>query len=200
MLFRSEITSIPISIEYKVNAARLEHQSATADVEISRQRGGLSIKSRPVSVNIDTFEARSTIAPTPAGGIKQQADRGRKLAYEATARFVEEGNMMMDIHLKQNPIAQIAAQTGMKDMDFNIGYIPEAQPDVEWMPAEMQIRYELDKLNFDWRTNQQSLEFIPATIEFTMAERPRVVVEYVGGPIYVPRSADPNYEPLDTKA
>jgi len=24
---------------------------------------------------------------------------------------------------------------------------------------------------------------------------PKVVIKYVGGPIYIPRSADPNYEP-----
>ena len=42
-------------------------------------------------------------------------------------------------------------------------------------------------------------EFIPGDIEFTVTQRPEVRIKYVGGPIYVPPSADPNYEPLDVE-
>jgi hypothetical protein len=33
-------------------------------------------------------------------------------------------------------------------------------------------------------------------IELKITQRPQVIIKYVGGPIYVPRSADPNYEPV----
>jgi hypothetical protein len=32
-------------------------------------------------------------------------------------------------------------------------------------------------------------------LEFEITEYPKVIIKYVGGPIYFPRSADPNYEP-----
>lgn len=31
----------------------------------------------------------------------------------------------------------------------------------------------------------------------TMTQRPDVIIKYVGGPLYVPPSADPDYEPVD---
>ena len=34
----------------------------------------------------------------------------------------------------------------------------------------------------------------------TMTQRPDVVIKYVGGPLYVPPSSDPDYEPVDVKA
>ena len=37
-------------------------------------------------------------------------------------------------------------------------------------------------------------------IAFNVTQQPDVVIKYIGGPLYVPPSADPNYEPLDTKA
>ena len=73
-------------------------------------------------------------------------------------------------------------------------------PDISWTGGEMSIRYEMDKLNFDWRMNQMQFTFVPGDIEFKVTQQPDVVIKYIGGPLYVPPSADPNYEPLDTKA
>ena len=61
-------------------------------------------------------------------------------------------------------------------------------------------RVSLDKLNFDWRMNQMQFTFVPGDIEFKVTQQPDVVIKYIGGPLYVTPSPDPNYEPLDTKA
>ena len=64
----------------------------------------------------------------------------------------------------------------------------------------MNIRFEMDKLNFDWRVNQTKFEFIPGDIEISVKQKPEVIIKYIGGPLYVPPSADPNYEPVDVQA
>ena len=64
----------------------------------------------------------------------------------------------------------------------------------------MHIRYEMDKLNFDWRMNEPRFEFTPGDIELTVTQQPDVVIKYVGGPLYVPPSADPDYTPVDVEA
>ena len=53
---------------------------------------------------------------------------------------------------------------------------------------------------FRSRMNQMQFTFVPGDIEFKVTQQPDVVIKYIGGPLYVPPSADPNYEPLDTKA
>mgnify|MGYP003311655983 CR=1 FL=1 len=68
------------------------------------------------------------------------------------------------------------------------------------MNGDITIDYQLDKLNFDWKTQQGSFEFIPGDIEIMVSQRPEVRIEYIGDPLYVPPSADPNYEPIDVKA
>lgn len=195
-----EIKTIPISIEFKVNPARTERSNMLAEVEVTRQRGGLSIKSRPIQLNVDTFEARNSVVPTTARSISEAADRGITAAYEATAQFAEEGNMLLNIHLNQDTLGQIAASRMSQPVDFNIGFTPEYPAEISWTPSDFSIQYEMDKLNFDWKIGQGEFEFIPGSIEFTIKEYPRVLIEYVGGPIYAPPSADPNYVPLDTKA
>ncbi len=54
-----EITTVPIQIEMKTTRARLEYARGTAEMEVSRDEGGLRIQSKPIRINIDTYEARN---------------------------------------------------------------------------------------------------------------------------------------------
>ena len=47
-----QIKTIPVNYELTVHNARLEIKSGTAELEISRDKGGMHIKSRPVKLNI----------------------------------------------------------------------------------------------------------------------------------------------------
>ena len=196
-----EIKTVPIEIQMKVTHARLEYARGTAQVEISRNKGGLNIRSQPIKVNLDTFEARNSVMPTTSTLIRQQAQAGIQGAYQATAVLAREGRMLMEARIDQDVIPQLAkAQNLGQPTNVNIDFIPTTGPDISWDGGEMSIRYEMDKLNFDWRMEQMSFTFVPGDIEFTMTQRPDVIVKYVGGPLYVPPSADPDYEPLDVNA
>ena len=86
-----EIKTIPIKYELKVQNASLEYQNSTAEVEISRDKGGMKIKSRPIKLHLDTYEARNSVVPTTKTAISQNAQKGQSAAYSATASFVREG-------------------------------------------------------------------------------------------------------------
>ena len=196
-----EITTVPIEIQMKVTDAHLEYARGTAQMEISREQGGLNIRSHPIRVNIDTFEARSSVTPTTAQLIQQQAQNGVQGAYQATSLLAREGRMMMEAKIDQDIIPQLARQqTAEGPLNVNIDFLPSAAPDLSWEGGELSIRYEMDKLNFNWRMNQMNFTFVPGDIEFTMTQRPDVIIKYVGGPLYVPPSSDPNYEPIDMQA
>ena len=99
-----EIQTIPIEIQMKTTNAHLEYARGTAQMEVSRDRRGLQIRSQPIRVNIDTFEARSSIVPTTAQSIQQGAAQGQRAAYEATAVLAQEGRMMMEAKIDQDVI------------------------------------------------------------------------------------------------
>ena len=194
-----EITTVPIQIEMKTTNAKLEYARGTAEMEISRDKKGLQIKSRPIRLNIDTFEARNSITPTVARSQEQNAQKGIQAAYKATATIAQEGYLMMKTKLGEEVITQFAKSAMIDTRQEALGFIPETGPEITWDAGEMNIRYEMDKLNFDWKFGQGDFEFTPGDIEFTVTQRPEVVIKYIGGPIYVPPSADPNYEPVDVK-
>ena len=196
-----EITTVPIQIEMKTTHAKLEYARGTAEMEITRDNGSLQIKSRPIKVNIDTYEARNSLTPTIARYLEQGSQKGQQAAYEATATYARQGQLMMETKIGEELVTKFAGEAMMKDVKTNVGlkFLPDPGAEITWDPGEMNIRYEMDKLAIDWKLNEGSFEFTPGDIEFTIAQRPDVVIKYVGGPIYVPPPADPNYEPMDVK-
>ncbi len=191
-----EIKTVPIEIEIKTTNAKLEYARGTADLEISRNEGGLSIHSRPIRLNIDTFEARNSIVPTPARSVVQNAQRGQQAAYQATATYARQGQLLLNAQIGQELVTQFAEEAQNQNLKTNVGiqFLPSAAPEISWDPAEMQIRYEMDKLNFDWRLNEPRFEFVPGDVQISVTQHPDVEIKYVGGPLYVPPSADPGYE------
>lgn len=99
-------------------------------------------------------------------------------------------------------ITQFAADAQARQVQTNVGlqFLPNVGVEMDWTPAQLDMRFELDKLNFDWRTDPVHFEFTPGDIELTVTQYPSVNLKYVGGPLYVPRSSDPNYVPLDAEA
>lgn len=195
-----EIKTVPIELEMKVNHARLDYKRSTVDLEISRDQGGLQIRSKPIKVNIDTFEARNSVSPTAMRSIEQAAQRGQQKVYDTTATYARRGDLLLEAKIGEQLISQFAMESQQVNTDFAMKWLPTTGPDISWDGGELNIRYEMDKLNFDWRMDNGNMEFIPGNIEFTVTQQPDVIIKYIGGPVYVPPSANSDYVPLDEQA
>lgn len=197
-----EMTTVPIELEFKITKPHMEQVSSTVDMEISRDQGGLNIKSSPIRLNVDTFEARNSLCPTLARSIQQSAEAGQQAAYEATATYAQQGQLLLNARIGEELITKFASDAQNKDVKLNVGiqFLPKTGAEISWDKGEMQISYAMDKLNFDWHIENGDYNFIPGDIEVSVAQRPDVIIKYIGGPIYVPPSSSPNYEPVDTLA
>lgn len=196
-----QITTVPIQYELKINNARLEYSRSRAELEIHKNDGGLSIKSRPVKLKLDSFQARNSVVPTTATSVKQSAQKGQQAAYSATAQLAQEGQLLLKADIGQDVIGQIMQQrTAQPTGEFELGFTPSAPVDISYEAPDLTINYEMDKLNFDLKVANGNFEFIPGNIEMSITQRPEVLIEYVGGPLYVPPSANPDYEPVDIRS
>lgn len=194
-----EIRTIPMSMEFKVNNAHYEIVNGNASVEVTRNKGGMKMHMKSAKLNMDTVEARYSAGIKSAmRSVEDFARQGKKAAYKATANYAKEGDLMLDIRIMDNPIPEIALQKFYSDVSFNLGFIPSVKPDITFEPQEISIKYEMDKLNFDWKINRPQITFIPGNIEFIIKEYPKLEINYIGNPIFVPPSADPDYKPIDS--
>jgi hypothetical protein len=192
-----EIKTVPIQLEIKTTDMQMKMTQGTAELEVSRQKGGLSIRSRSIRLNLDTFEARNSITPTVINAVKQSAANGQQAAYAATAAYAQQGQLLLKTQIGQELVTQFAAESTDKNLKTNVGlrFLPTTGPDISWTPGEMDIQYQMDELGFDWNIQDPQMEFTPGDVEISVGQYPDVIIEYVGGPIYVPPSSDPNYDP-----
>ncbi len=197
-----EIKTIPIEIEMKVSSAKLEYTRGAADLEISRDKGGLNIKSRPIHLNMDTFEMRDSMVPSPARSMEPYARKGRHAAYEANAVYAQQGELLLKAKIEEDVLAQYSKTALSPDMNTRQGlaFMPSAGQEISRDAGELNIKFEMDKLNFEWRINSNEFKFTPGDIEISVKQQPDVIIKYVGDPLYVPPSANPNYEPVDVNA
>lgn len=185
-----QITTIPIAYEVRTEKARYERHEGTAKLEISgSQNGKMQIKSQAIKLNLDTYEPGNVAFHTALG----TGENGKisPVTYQATVSMDQNGKLLLKGELNDNlnnaKIAQASSSAGS----------PQAN---QTNQADLTIWYEMDRMNFDMKVANGNFEFIPGNINIEITQYPDVQIEYVGGPIYVPPSADPNYESVDVKA
>ena len=201
-----KITSIPISIEVNVTNGSLKapEDKEPLKIDINRTPGGYKMESRPAKINIDTYAARSSMGygEYNASDFNQrEADRGFKIAYQGVARIVNEGDQLAR-GVSPSEIAAQQMRAGAT-IETAIDFLPKGGADVSFDKGTLSINYTPTDINIDWENiNSSVVEFVPGNIEFIVKERPRVEIEYLGEPIYVPPSANPAYvapKKLNTK-
>lgn len=201
------ITTVPIKVELNIvkgemRNPRVNNPDAAFKMDIETQDGNLRIHSEPMKIHIDTYAARSSLGYGNYNNLdffKKKSEEGFRLAYEGTARIANDGNQLARGAKPSEIAAQHmrAGQTVQTIMEF----LPKTGADVTFEEGVLNINYEVGDVNIDWENAQMMpYEFTPGRVEISIAQMPRVEIEYLGGPIYVPPSADPDYEPaLDTR-
>jgi hypothetical protein len=195
-----EIKSVPIELQFKTKSASLEYTRGTAEMEISRsEQGGVDVRSRPIQVKLDTFEQRGGQFSAANAAVSAAVGQPTQAQYQATSAYAEQGQIQLSARIGKS----IPQQPGVSAQTGESSYVPpdmQTGVNVNWEDGAMQIRYAMDKLNFDWKIDKGEFKFTPGDIEISVAQKPSLTIKYTGGPIYVPRSADPNYKPVDVNA
>lgn len=193
-----QITTIPIQIEIKVTNAKLEYsEDRQPKVNITTKNGEFVMEAEPLKLNIDTYEARKSLGyghMNDADMAAQKAADGFSLAFQGTAKVAAEGNQLAR-GMSPSEIAINNARAGATVQTI-MEFLPKTGADITFDEGKLNIEYHMGDQSIDWDVKPQlPMEFIPGSVELIVRDRPRVEIEYLGEPLYVPPSANPNYEP-----
>lgn len=185
-----KITSIPIEYQIQIESAKLQaNREADLGMRIKRKPSDLQIQSRNIKVRMDTVDMRSSLGLDGAKGtIEKAAQRGKRAGVKAVAQYVQDGNQME----KGVSIKELVANRMLEQPGSITVFLPSTGPSISWEPAQIQMKYNPTKLNFDWQMLRNSMEFVPGKFQLQILQYPRVDIEYLGEPNYVPPSANPN--------
>ncbi len=193
-----QITTIPISIEIKVTNAKMElSDDIHPKVNITTENGELVMKAEPLKINLDTYEARKSLGygnMTDGDLLAKKASEGFTIAYQGTAKVASQGNQLA----RGASVADLAVQNARAGatVETIMEFLPKEGADITFDGGKLSIDYQMGSQEFDWDVNTSvPMEFIPGSVELIVRDRPRVEIEYIGEPLYVPPSSNPNYEP-----
>jgi hypothetical protein len=180
-----KIETVPISIEY-VEKKTTHTSSQSASLSISQQDNRMTIRSNPIPIPMDSFETNASVDWS-------------NLSYTATARYSNDGNLSMNVRMENGTTKEFHFERVGREIDNIIEFMPKSPSKASAYGFEnMQINFDMSRLagSFSGSENVDT-NFLPPDLELKVVEMPKVIIKYVGGPLYIPRSADPNYVPPD---
>ena len=191
-----QITTTPIKYELEIENSKLEYkQDFIPSADVTTKPAKLNIdKIQNVAVNIDTYEARKSLGmQNVADLIKQNAQKSKDHILEQTREYVEIGQQMSNIQDGVS-VAEIFKSRMLEQPELFTAFLPSGGAALTWSPAKLEMSYEAGNQDFEWRINNNELSYIPGSVKIKISEYPSIEVKYLGGPMYVPPSADPNYK------
>lgn len=191
------IQNVPIEISYRSKRAELRQTTPQPRAQVTRVKGKQEIRTEPAQIKIDSYEMRASMGlKTAPRSVEEFSQAGRADALTATAQYAEEGNNIMESYGEGEPIIDNAMSKVLSTTETYMNFIPSVRPQMWVEGGTISFDYSMDRLNYDWNVSTRpEMEYIPGGVEFSVDRYHQVIIEYLGGPVYVPPSADPNYEP-----
>lgn len=190
-----QITTLPMIYELSIERARLEISQDPIRAEIQTVPGQWEKKQEISKVRLDTFEFRKSIGLKSVRGSNEElAQIGKKAAMQATAEKAEFGNQLLHIEKGANIPDTAFSQYFRRATEGNLVFVPVSPTDISWSEGMLQMNYTPASVNMNWNRPKAQVEFVPGSITMNIVQYPSIQIEYLGEPIYVPPSANPNYE------
>lgn len=190
-----QITSVPVKYKLSVEHARLEYQQdfiPQADVKTTPPE--LSLKTQDIQVRLDTYQARRSVGFSSVKDlIADNAARGKQSIADKTREYVTTGQQMADTAEGVTIGQIIEKKTIGSQRGIYTAFLPSGGAEISWIPNNIETNIKAGDLKYDWKTPDNPMDYIPGSVSMEILEYPRVDIEYVGGPLYFPRSANPNY-------
>ncbi|WP_246942744.1 DUF6470 family protein [Bacillus pinisoli] len=175
------IESTKARLGIKTHHAQVTIEQPKADVSIEQPRPKLNISSSPSKLTINQTKAREDVdLKSIFKRTEEAAQRGKQDFLEGIARRASEGDQLMQIEHKRNPISSIAKQNSTKEYQFNIGWIPShGSVNIDYTPKKVTIQFDTQKPIIEVQPNKPILTYAPGKVEYMMESYPSLQIDFV---------------------
>ncbi len=193
-----KITVTPTKYELEITPARLEYQQDfIPNANTRTEPGNLKIETKQIQLSLDTYEARRSLGfANPADLIRNAAKKVQDAFSQNLRDTVQEGKDMARIE-DGVTIAGIIQQKMLQQPESYTAFLPSTGADLSWTPGNIQTDYQPGEVTHDWQITQNVMNYIPGSVKIKVVQQGDVNIEYLGRPMYIPPSADPEYEEED---
>lgn len=190
-----KVTTTPMKYELEIEPSRLEYKNDhIPSAEVNRSPSEMKIETKNTSVRIDTYAARKSLGLLNTSDMfRKRAELCREHIMQKTREYVEDGAQMARIEDGVTIPEIMRQKIGTQPNSVTV-FIPNTGADLTWDPPKVNVEYTKSELKYEWDSPKASLRYIPGKVRMKIVEYASVNIEYLGTPMYVPPSADPNQE------
>ncbi len=189
-----EITTTPAKYEYEISRAKLQISQQHPTVDRSVRRASLNMRTQAGRVEMNSVARRSDMGfKGVVDRANYEADKGRQAVFEATGNYAEFGNQIANIAHGGNIPDALYSQS-MQHSKGDLVLVPVSPIDIHYIPASLAMDFTPGEINSNWNIGKARLDFVPGSFNINFTQYSSIKIEYLGGPLYVPPSADPNFE------
>jgi Family of unknown function (DUF6470) len=161
-----------------------EIRQPSAEMNLSQVAATLTIEQARTEMHIDSSQARANIGiMTSTQFSESSAAYGKQKVMQAIAEKSQEGDRMMRIHTKENAIASIGREKGMRALEG--GYTPPAASaddgvDINIQLKPVSIQVQRNGMSINPVTKPPELSYTPGKVEPYMLQYNSLKIDVVG--------------------
>lgn len=161
-----------------------EIRQPTAEMNLSQVAATLEIEQARTELYIDSSQARANLGIMTSTQFSESgAAYGKQKAMQAIAEKSQEGDRMMRIHTKENAIASIGRDRGMRALEG--GYTPPAASADEGVDIQVELKLVVinvrrNGMSINPVTRPPELSYTPGKVEPYMIQYNSLKIDVVG--------------------
>lgn len=167
-----------------INKPVQEIKQPSAEMNLSQVAATLTIEQARTELHIDSSQARANIGiMTSTQFSESNAAYGKQKAMQAIAEKSQEGDRLMRIHTKENAIASIGKEKGLRALEG--GYTPPSASADEGVDINIQLKpvkieFKRNGMSINPVTRPPELSYTPGKVEPYMIQYNSLKIDVVG--------------------
>lgn len=168
-----------------INKPVQDIKQPNAEMNLQQIPATLSIEQARTTLQIDSSQARANIGiMTSVQFSESAASYGKEKALQAIAEKSQEGDRMMRIHTRENAIASIGREKGMRALEG--GFTPPASSgdegvDINFELKPVVINVQRNGMVMNPVTKPPEISYTPGKVEPYMIQYNSLKIDVVGG-------------------
>lgn len=176
------LQSTQAQIQLDIQPAKQSIEQPKAELDIKQPKAELNIERTPSKLMIDQTKAWEDMDLKHIfKRIEEFAQKGHNDWLEGVARRKQDGDELMQIENKSNPLAQQAQRNSQKPpMQFNIGWVPSHfSVKIDYQPTKLNIDWKVNKVENNTRVNKPILDYQPGQVTTSLKQRESLNIDFV---------------------
>lgn len=170
------------NLQMESKDARLDISGQDAKMDLKVEKGNFRVRQKSDTLEINNYPAFKQLNSYNVQDLMiKNKNEAKQKTSEAISRYTQDGNAMMKIENKGNPLVEIAKEHAntVGKTNLNVTHFPKEPIEINVKKGYLDIEAVPDKISVDVKKNLK-IEVAPGGVYTALDKLPKVNIEVVG--------------------